>query len=50
VGLACWAAFALSVIGVHNAFENRSPEITLIYAGHHLVEYLVLGALFAAWA
>jgi hypothetical protein len=46
--LAC-VVFAVSSIAVNHNFEGRPTRLTVIYAGHHLVEYAAIGAMLGAW-
>lgn len=50
VGFVAWVAFGLPIAMVHPAFEGRPLTVGLVYVGHHLVEFLLYGAIFGLLA
>ncbi len=49
VGFWAWLGFALTTALSTSLFEGRKLELWFINQGYHLLEFLILGALLAAW-
>lgn len=48
-GFWMWLGFLFVVIWMQNIFAQRPFKLTLINAGYHLVQFLIFGAVLAAW-
>ena len=48
-GFYTWLGFVATTHLVHTLFERRPIKLYYIIAGHHLVEFCVMGGILAIW-
>jgi len=48
-GFWVWLGFVFTTVAMQNVFAQRPMKLTVINAGYHLVQFLIIGAILAAW-
>ncbi len=49
IGFWAWLGFVVTTHFAHALFEGKNMNVFYINMGHHLVEFLIIGALLAVW-